>query len=79
MYGDEATEQADEDKFTAIGCCVVSDTMTEDVPGELLQFDMRTMEKFAETSDEGEEEGDEEGWVDEDWEDGEDEDGDSVD
>lgn len=79
LYGDEATEQADEDKFTAIGCCVVSDTMTEDVPGELLQLDIRTMEKFAETCDEEEEEGNEEGWVDEDWEDGEDDDGDSVD
>ena len=80
MYGEEGAEQADEDKLTAIGCCVVSETMTEDVPGELLQLDMRTMGKFAGTCKEEEEEGgDEDAWEDEEWEDVEDNDGDSVD
>lgn len=47
-YGDDATEQADEDKLTGIGCCVVSETMTEDVPGELLRLDIETMKKLEE-------------------------------
>ena len=67
MLGDEAAEQAEEDKFTAIGCCVVSDTMKDDVPGELLKLDTRTMESLKGK------EADSEGWVDEaEWEDGED-------
>ena len=77
-YGDDATEQADEDKFTGIGCCVVSDTMTDDVPGELLRLDIRTMENLP-----GEackkKEGDEDGWVDEEWETDEDDGGEDVD
>ena len=76
-YGDEATEQADEDKFTGIGCCVVSETMTEDVPGELLRLDIQTMENLP---DAREKEGDEDdGWVDEEWETDEDEGGEDVD
>lgn len=67
VRGDEATEQAENDKLTAIGCCVVSDTMTEDVPGELLQLDTRIMKKLPTGG--GEDQGDEEGWVDEDWDD----------
>ena len=74
VYGDEATEQADEDKFTGIGCCLVSDTMTDNVPGELLQLDIRTMENLPKRcKEEVEDEGDEEGWVDEEWEDDEEE------
>lgn len=75
VLGDEATEQAEEDKFTAIGCCVVSETMTGNVPGELLQLDVRTMESLPGRGGEDEEEGDEDGWVDEEWED---EEGDDV-
>ena len=66
----EETAQAENDKLTAIGCCVVSDTMKENVPAELLQLDKRMMEKLSGRSgEEGEEEeGDDEGWVDEEWE-----------
>ena len=72
MHGDKATVQADDDKFTAIGCCVVSDTMTDNVPAELLQLDIRTMERLPGRGGEDvEEEGDEDGWVDEDWDDDE--------
>ncbi|KAF6219689.1 hypothetical protein HO133_004158 [Letharia lupina] len=73
VHGDGATQQADDDKFTAIGCCVVSETMTENVPTELLQLEIRTMEKLLGGGGEEveEEEGDEEGWVDEEWEDDE--------
>ncbi|MCJ1458720.1 Acidic leucine-rich nuclear phosphoprotein 32 member B [Mycoblastus sanguinarius] len=48
-FGDDATEQADEDKFTAIGCCVISETMTEEenVPKELMELDIRTMERLS--------------------------------
>ena len=63
MLADEATEQADNDKFTAIGCCVVSDTMKENVPGELLQLEIRAMEQLHGRCGEDEKEGDEE-WVD---------------
>lgn len=78
LYGDEATAQADEDKFTGIGCCLVSDTMKDNVPQELLQLDMWTMENLpGGCTGKGDEEGDEDGWVDEEWEDGEeDEEGD---
>ena len=73
MHGDKATAQAEDDKLTAIGCCVVSDTMTDDVPAELLQLDIRTMERLPGKGGEEveEEEGDEDGWVDEDWDDDE--------
>lgn len=70
VHGEEATEQAEDDKFTAIGCCVVSDTMKENVPGELLQLDIRTMEKLPTG---GGADVDEE-WLDEEWEDDESED-----
>ena len=69
-------EQADEDKFTGIGCCVVSDTITEDVPGELMRLDIRTMENFLRAF---RKEGDEDGWVDEEWETDEDDRGEVVD
>ena len=79
-----ATEQVEADKLTAIGCCVVSDTMTENVPGELLQLDARTMESVRgrgwKDEEEGDEDGwvneeeDEDGWVDEEWVDEEDDD-----
>ena len=70
MYGEDAAEQADEDKLTGIGCCVVSETMKDDVPGELLRLDVRRMEGLRKRYEmRGEEEGDEEGWVDEEWED----------
>ena len=71
VLGDEATAQADDDKFTAIGCCVVSETMKDNVPAELLQLDERTMEKLLGRSGEEEKEQEEEGgeeWVDEEWE-----------
>ena len=73
VHGDKATAQAEDDKLTAIGCCVVSDTMTDNVPAELLQLDIRTMEKLPGKGGEEveEEEGDEDGWVDEDWDDDE--------
>lgn len=68
VLGDEATAQAEDDKFTAIGCCVVSDTMKDNVPAELLQLDERIMEKLTGQSEEegGDEEGGQE-WVDEEW------------
>lgn len=64
VLGDEATEQADDDKFTGIGCCVMSETMKDNVPGELLQLGIRIMENLPGRSGE---EGDDEGWVDEEW------------
>lgn len=65
--GREATEQADDDKFTGIGCCVVSETVGEgNVPKELLDLDARTMKRLI-RRDRGGESGDEE------WEDLEDE------
>ena len=65
--GDEATEEAEEDKFTAIGCCVVSETVTEEenVPKELLELDMRTMKRLMDEDSEDNEWEDEEGWVEE--------------
>ena len=67
VLGAEGAEQVEEDKFTAIGCCVVSETMKDDVPAELLLLDTRTMEGLRG------EEADSEGWVDEgEWEEGED-------
>lgn len=75
VYGDDATDQADDDKFTGIGCCVVSETMKDNVPGELLQLDIQTMEGLSKSCGEhAEDDGDEEGWVDEEWEDDERED-----
>ncbi len=71
LGGDEATEEADEDKYTAIGCCVVSETVTEEenVPKELLELDMRTMNRLSDDKiedDEWDDEWeDEEGWVEE--------------
>ena len=67
LRGDEATEQADEDKFTAIGCCVVSETVTEEenVPKELLELDMRTMKRMMNEDSEDDDWEDEEGWVEE--------------
>ena len=65
VFGLEAAEQADEDKLTGIGCCVISDTMTEDVPRELMQLDIRTMKKLKVCR---KEEGEDDGWVDEEWE-----------
>ena len=47
MYGDEAKEEVEEDKSNGIGCCVVSDTMRDNVPAELLRLETRTMEKLA--------------------------------
>ena len=80
VYGGKATEQADEDKFTGIGCCVISETMKDNVPRELLQLDMRTMENLpGGSTGKGDEEGDEDGWVDEEWEDGEEDEGSGVD
>ncbi|KAL2038246.1 hypothetical protein N7G274_008895 [Stereocaulon virgatum] len=40
--------QADEDKYTAIGCCIVSEPATseENIPKELLELDMRTMARL---------------------------------
>ena len=71
VLGDEATAQADDDKFTAIGCCLVSDTMKDSVPAELLQLDKRTIEKVSgQNGEEGEDEEDEderEEWADEEW------------
>ncbi len=67
LGGDEATEEADEDKFTAIGCCVVSETVTEEenVPKELLELDMRTMKRLMDENSEDDEWEDEEEWVEE--------------
>ena len=74
VLGGKAAAQAEDDKFTGIGCCVVSETMEDNVPGELMQLDSRIMENLPVG---GGEEGDEEGWVDEEWQtdEGEDEDG----
>ena len=65
--GDKATEEAEEDKFTAIGCCVVSETVTEEenVPKELLELDARTMKRLMDEDPEDDEWEDEEGWVEE--------------
>ena len=67
LGGDEATEEAEEDKFTAIGCCVVSETVTEEenVPKELLELDMRTMKRLMDENSEDDEWEDEEEWVEE--------------
>ncbi|KAK0516754.1 hypothetical protein JMJ35_001357 [Cladonia borealis] len=65
--GDKATDEAEEDKFTAIGCCVVSETVTEEenVPKELLELDARTMKRLMDEDFEDDEWEDEEGWVEE--------------
>lgn len=61
--GNAAAEQADEDKMTGIGCCLVSDTVGEEnVPKELLELDMRVMERLG-AGDGGV--GSEDEWVDE--------------
>ena len=67
LGGDAVTEQADEDKYTAIGCCVVSDTVTEEenVVKELLELDMRTMKRLSHENIEDDEWEDEEEWVEE--------------
>ena len=79
-YGEVATEQADEDKFTAIGCCVVSETMTDDVPAELLRLDIQTMKKLPggtlpggtrkKNEEGGGDEDSDDGWIDEDEDEG---------
>lgn len=70
VYGDESAGLAEEDKLTGIGCCIVSDTATEEenVPRELLELDARTMGRLdaregsdADADDQGEDE-----WEDED-------------
>jgi hypothetical protein len=78
-FGDEATEQADEDMYTAIGCCIVSETATneENIPKELLELDMRTMARLraddgGEDNEWEDEEWEDEEWEDEEWEDEED-------
>ena len=75
LLGEEATEQADEDKYTAIGCCIVSETATdeENIPKELMELDIRTMERLG-ANDGGDlgEEDEEDEWEDEEWEDEED-------
>ena len=65
LGGDEAAEEADEDKFTAIGCCVVSETASEEenIPKELLELDARTMKRLMQ------EDGEDEEWEDDEWED----------
>ena len=72
LRGDDGAELAQKDKFTALNCCVVSETMASNVPGELSKLDPPVMEELPEGGKEEEE--DEEGWVDEEWEDGEGED-----
>ena len=63
--GDEAAEEADEDKLTAIGCCVISETASEEenIPKELLELDMRTMKRLMQENGEDDE------WEDDEWED----------
>ena len=70
LGGDEAAEEADEDKFTAIGCCVVSETASEEenIPKELLELDMRTMKRLMQEDGVDDEWEDEEEWVEEGWE-----------
>ena len=75
---DHREEQAEHDKFTAIGCCVVSDTMKDNVPQELFQLEFRTMKKLREDGwmivekEDGNEEGlVDKGWMDGEWEDDE--------
>ena len=64
--GDKATDEAEEDKFIAIGCCVVSETVGEEnVPKELLELDARTMRRLMDGDVEDDEWEDEEGWVEE--------------
>ena len=46
LSGDGATKLADHHKMQGLGCCLVSETMTYDVPAELLQLDIRTMENL---------------------------------
>ena len=46
VWGCEAREETPNDKLTAIACCFMSDTMKDNVPEELLQLDIRTMEKL---------------------------------
>lgn len=46
VEGDEATEQAIEDRAIGIGCCVISDTAPKDAPRPLLELDMKTMQRL---------------------------------
>lgn len=70
LYGDEAADEADEDKFTAIGCCVVSETASEEenIPKELLELDARTTKRLMQENGEDDEWEDDE-WEDDEWED----------
>lgn len=65
LGGNEATEEAEDDKMIGIGCCVVSETSSEGCVKELLDLDKRVMSRLIEegggSSDEWEDEsGDEE-------------------
>ena len=46
LSGDRSTRLADHQKVQGLGCCLVSETMTYDVPAELLELDIRTMENL---------------------------------
>ncbi|KAI4247812.1 MAG: hypothetical protein LQ352_006092 [Teloschistes flavicans] len=58
VEGDDATEQAVEDKAIGIGCCVVSETAPKDAPRPLIELDMRTMERLRIHDSDGEWESD---------------------
>lgn len=49
VNGDEATDQAYEDRALGIGCCVVSETNPGNLPRELLELDARTMQRIKTT------------------------------
>ena len=69
LHGDGVTKLADHHKVQGLGCCLVSETMTYDIPGELLQLDIRTMEKLPGEicrQREGDDDDDDDGWMDED-------------
>ena len=70
-YWDEANEQADEDKYTAIGCCLVSETATDanNIIQELLELVMRTIARLRADDGGEEDEWEDEEWEDEEWED----------
>lgn len=71
LGGKAMKKEAEEDKMMGIGCCVVSDTIgQENIPKELLEFDIKIMEGLKSAPTDDDEWEDESEWGDDDeWED----------
>ena len=49
LHGGQTCDEVNTDRLLGIRCCDVSETMTDDVPGELLQLEIQTMRSYKET------------------------------